>query len=68
MPEDAGACQRIALLLDHDVVTLYVNDSIALTTRLCNGRVNHLAFYAAHGSIKIRNLRICTGPAIDEQG
>lgn len=68
MPEDAGACQRIALLLDHDVVTLYVNDSIALTTRLCNGRVNHLAFYAAYGSIRIRNLRICTGPAIDEQG
>lgn len=57
-PKNADGKFHVALLLDHDVVTLYVNDQIALNTRTCNGIANHMAFYACHGAAKVRNIRM----------
>lgn len=58
MSQSANGVMHVVLLVDHDVVTLYVDDSIALNMRTCNGHSNHLAFYVCHGTAKVRNIRI----------
>ena len=58
MPQDDKRILHVALLLDHDVATLYVNDSIALNMRTCNGIANHMAFYVCHGIARIKDIRV----------
>lgn len=57
-PPSKNGVFHVALLLDHDLATLYVNDSIALNMRTCHGSANYLAFYVCHGSAKVKNARI----------
>ncbi len=58
MPRQDNGALHVALLLDHDLATLYVNDSIALNMRTCNGSANCLALYVCHGAAKFKNIRI----------
>lgn len=58
MPQGSKGMMHVKLLLDHDVATLYVNDAIALSMRLCHGDANYLALYVCHGAAKIHHFQV----------
>jgi Beta-fructosidases (levanase/invertase) len=54
---------HIKLILEDDILCLYVNDQVAMTTRVYNHKDGNLAFYANEGSVEVRNVRVRTGQA-----
>ncbi|MDU5945887.1 MAG: glycoside hydrolase family 32 protein [Paenibacillus macerans] len=50
----------IKLILEDDILCLYVNDMVAMTTRIYNFKTGHLGFFANEGAVKVQNVRLKT--------
>lgn len=51
---------HIRLVVDWDVCTLFVNDDIALSSRMCEIKGKYLAFFAIQGSAQVKNVTLYT--------
>ncbi|WP_018752000.1 GH32 C-terminal domain-containing protein [Paenibacillus sanguinis] len=48
----------VKLILEDDILCLYVNDMIAMTTRVYNFKNGHLGFFANEGSVAVHNVHL----------
>ncbi|GJM78846.1 hypothetical protein HMSSN139_13420 [Paenibacillus sp. HMSSN-139] len=51
---------RVKLILEDDILCLYVNDKVAMTTRIYNFNAGHLGFFVNEGSVKVQSVKIKT--------
>ena len=51
---------HIRLVVDYDICTLFVNDEIALSSRMCEIKGKDLAFFAIQGGIQVENATLYT--------
>ena len=57
----------ISLVVDGDICVLYINNDIALTSRIYNIRGNDISFFTTGGSIQVRNIMLSTLPSISDR-
>lgn len=50
----------VKVILEDDILCLYVNDKIAMTTRVYNFKTGHLGFFANEGSVKVSKVKLKT--------
>lgn len=50
----------IKLILEDDILCLYVNDSIAMTTRVYHFKTGHVGFFANEGAVKVHDVKLKT--------
>lgn len=49
---------KVKLILEEDIMCMYVNDEVAMTTRVYNFTGGNLGFFANEGSVKVSNIQI----------
>ena len=49
----------ISLIVENDICILYINNDIALTSRMYNIRGNDVSFFVTGGSATVENVRLC---------
>lgn len=55
-----GNCFKICLIKEEDICILYINDEIALSTRLYNHKEGKLGIYVVQGRVNINSLSVKT--------
>ncbi|MEK3788117.1 GH32 C-terminal domain-containing protein [Paenibacillus sp. FSL K6-1230] len=50
----------VKLIMEDDILCLYVNNAIAMTTRVYNFKTGHLGFFANEGSVQVHDVKIKT--------
>ncbi|WP_211209338.1 GH32 C-terminal domain-containing protein, partial [Paenibacillus riograndensis] len=61
-PFDFGSHSRIhfQLILEEDILCLYVNNEVAMTTRIYNFKDGHFGFFANEGAVSVQDITLKT--------
>ncbi|MCE3202312.1 glycoside hydrolase family 32 protein [Paenibacillus sonchi] len=61
-PFDFGSRSRIhfQLILEEDILCLYVNNEVAMTTRIYNFKDGHFGFFANEGAVSVQDITLKT--------